>query len=536
MPQKNTSETSQSGGHDFSQIKKLNSNLKKKAKENELHSSLHSCMDIFKEYGLDKKGAVEELSGRAKQLDKLRKKKKGLKTAIKLMSESKKVFANEGQLAELEAKIKELEAALENVNKEIRNLSPDNIGENCKEAVIKAIKAPQPRDLYGDMFPEGQCVVIAGDPSTGKSSLFYLIASLISGGRKHQKGVDLPVKQEVLDTFGKDSITLIFDLEQSQYATSLMFYSREHGMENCSAHYAKNIQLYTMTHVLKVAERLKVPQWKAVHNIIEDTVKSNPTKKVYSFVDNLTTITDGSASKEEDIKPIMKGFNQLVNVSNKENDLGRLSLFIVCHMLKGAGKRPIEISDIKGSRTIAKTATTVVALNRITNPNIINEHGITTYFKVLKKWTGEVNLQGVVVAKLAFKNDEGLYHRHFRFLYEGDRLTRLPEAPLQKTAWDLQKEKGGQSSKTSRYDSKATVALSPAERKKKIIAAMTKAAIETLDGNGKYKIEDWDTVVKKYGKISKRTYETYHKEVNESVKEYLQKINNKNEEKSASAK
>jgi predicted transcriptional regulator len=225
---------------------------------------------------------------------------------------------------------------------------------------------PEPRELFGEFWSEGELAILFADTGAGKSALAVQIAESIARGK-------------AIEPFGmtaKPRRVLYLDCELARKQFE-MRYSAEpkEGEERRRRHYRFSEKCYRA----EIKRNRELPEGfktleQYVRAALEPAVRAVGAKVL--IVDNLTYLRGPSDSARESL-PLMRELIRL----KEELDL---SILVIAHTPKRAVSRRITINDLQGSKTLSNLADSIFA---------IGQSGIDAgirYLKQLKTRSGDM--------------------------------------------------------------------------------------------------------------------------------------------------
>lgn len=241
------------------------------------------------------------------------------------------------------------------------------ITRTANETLEYAKTLPTPKMLFSEFWIEGELCVLFADTNNGKSTLAMNMADSISKG--------IPMDNFILDKPAQKVICFDFELSEKQFQNR---YSDDYT------------NMYKFSdNLIRASINYDYEGQMSLENIrqsIEETIIKHDAKVV--IIDNITFLIEDN-EKAKEATPFMKGLKSL------KQKLG-ISILLIAHTPKRDKTRPIDDTDLQGSRMIANFMDSSFAIGTSsTNTN-------KKYFKQLKARSVEktYGTENVVVCTL----------------------------------------------------------------------------------------------------------------------------------------
>lgn len=200
---------------------------------------------------------------------------------------------------------------------------------------------PMPRKLFGDLWLEGEIVLLFSDTGLGKTIFGVQAADIITCGKRSQ----------LLGSHAEPQRVLYFDFELSQKQFESR-YSCEGGGINFDP-YAFS-QNFLRCEINPDTFDLETSSTFEQYILIEVEKAFVDTGAMIGIIDNITYLGKGTETAK-DALPLMKGLNRL------KKKLG-LSLMVLTHTPKRDMSRPLSVNDMTGSKMLSNFADSVIAI------------------------------------------------------------------------------------------------------------------------------------------------------------------------------
>jgi predicted transcriptional regulator len=261
---------------------------------------------------------------------------------------------------------------------------------------------PVPKQLFGELWREGEIAIMFADTGKGKSALAVQIGEAIARGRQiypFERTVK-PLKVLYLD----------FELTEKQLE---MRYTADHDpghgdrLKRPYIFSEKFRRIELRPYVLEESEGKHIDD--AVRELIEPLVAETRAKIL--IIDNITYLKRTADSVREAV-PLMKELQRL------KKRFG-LSIMVIAHTPKRDTSRPLVVNDLQGSKMIANYADNIFAIGQS------RRDPAERYIKHIKPRTGELIYDETHVAVYLLRKIGGnfLGFEHTGFAAEAKLLT-----------------------------------------------------------------------------------------------------------------
>ena len=328
---------------------------------------------------------------------------------------------------------------------------------------IEAQSEPDSKELFGQLWFEGEIVVLFGDTGLGKSALAVQIGDGIARAESYIKS--LPVQSDSQDV-------LYIDAELSKKQFQKRYTLKETG------------QLYSFHLNFKRAEisKEKILEADSSFESIYESIKNAIEKygiKIF-ILDNFSFISE-DAEKSKEVKEILKKLKCLINEH-------KASLMLLAHTPKIYSISPITLNDLAGSKALSNFSDSVFAIGK--SYKEMNEASTVTqarYIKQLKVRSAEERYFKQVIILNLEQFSDGFFG--FRYIGEDDEFRHLEKRTPEKDKDTVSRLKDGENlsireiaSRTGISKSKVQTLLKEAEdhRKAKDVQVVINAPLPSI--------------------------------------------------------
>jgi len=206
---------------------------------------------------------------------------------------------------------------------------------------------PVPKQLFDDLWREGELAILFGDTGKGKSALAVQIGESIARGR--------PMQPFVLTANPRDVLLLDFEMTEKQIE---MRYSADHDPAKGDILKKKYSFSKRFHRVVVRPEILYRHDGEPLEAVLRDLLQPLITKTGASvlIIDNITHLKRTAESYRETV-PIMKELQRL------KRRFG-LSILVIAHTRKRDGRRKLSLNDLQGAGSLAGGADNVFAIGQ----------------------------------------------------------------------------------------------------------------------------------------------------------------------------
>ncbi|MEQ1764625.1 MAG: AAA family ATPase [Pyrinomonadaceae bacterium] len=206
---------------------------------------------------------------------------------------------------------------------------------------------PVPKQLFDDLWREGELAILFGDTGKGKSALAVQIGESIARGR--------PMHPFGLTAKPRDVLLLDFEMTEKQIE---MRYSADHDPDKGEALKKKYSFSKRFHRVVVRPEILYRHDGEPLETVLRDLLQPLITETGASvlIIDNITHLKRTAESYRETV-PIMKELQRL------KRRFG-LSILVIAHTRKRDAKRKLSINDLQGAGSLASGADNVFAIGQ----------------------------------------------------------------------------------------------------------------------------------------------------------------------------
>ena len=233
-----------------------------------------------------------------------------------------------------------MEAQTININEVFEIKSPN-------EWMREARSKPVPKQLFGELWLEGEIAIMFADTGKGKSVLSMQIAESIAKGR--------PIYPFEMTARPQRVLYLDFELTGKQFE---MRYTKDHDPQR---HTSLRKPYLFSERCRRIELRPDVLQQKdgrsieeSIRDLLEELVEQS--KATVLIIDNITYLKRTADGMREAV-PLMKELHRL------KRRLG-LSILVIAHTPKRDIRRPLAVNDLQGSKAIANYADNIFSIGQ----------------------------------------------------------------------------------------------------------------------------------------------------------------------------
>jgi hypothetical protein len=253
-----------------------------------------------------------------------------------------------------------------------------------KDWMGEASGLPVPKQLFDDLWREGELAILFGDTGKGKSALAVQIGESIARGRPmHPFGLT-----------AKPRDVLLLDLEMTEKQIE-MRYSADHDPAKGDILNKKYSFSKRFHRVVVRPEILYRHDGEPLESVLRDLLQPliTETRASALIIDNITHLKRTAESYRETV-PIMKELQRL------KRRFG-LSILVIAHRRKRDAKRRLSINDLEGAGSLASGADNVFAIGQS------RRNSSERYIKHLKPRNAEAMYDGSHVPVFDLKKISG---------------------------------------------------------------------------------------------------------------------------------
>ena len=328
------------------------------------------------------------------------------------------------------------------------------------EAMKEAAQRPMPLKLAGDLWSEGELVLLFAESGVGKTAFATQIANDIAGSQS-TTGLTVETEaQRVLD----------YDMELSDIQQLQRYADIERNGDG-RRHFTNLYDFNPNFERVEIDPNARVfdtfTNWEKIltEEIENETVES---KSKVIILDNLTALTH-EADKAKGALPLMHRLNEMKKAHG-------LSIMVLCHTPKRDESRPLSLNDLAGSRILANLADSVVGIGK----SVIDQR--IRYVKQFKVRSGEMVYSADHVGVFQFeKTDNHLGFTLIGHSKESSHLIKQTDEAKDKLIADIQAmSTAGKSQREIASDLQISLGM---------VNRHLKTAKASKNGDGRIKIE-----------------------------------------------
>lgn len=206
----------------------------------------------------------------------------------------------------------------------------------------------QMRRLFGDLWREGELVLLFADTGAGKSALAVQIASALAGGE--------PIAPFELEAEPQRVLYFDFELTDEQFAARYRDPNTPAGADDRdggSSLFPVQFIRCTPRRIWEIPEEFEDVQEFVFHSIV-DTIEYVGAKAI--ILDNLTWL---SASTHNAVAA--QRLMRMLLALKRDRDL---SILVLAHTPKMRGGLPLDLNHLQGSKMLANFADNVIAMGK----------------------------------------------------------------------------------------------------------------------------------------------------------------------------